>query len=144
MPSRRKSLARLARLSRVREVQRYEAARAACKAKGISDRLTQVGIRSAALAAAYQQAYGRCDAQELARQHNFTAQMQWMTKDMAKQRKEALVRTDKALSVMAAAQKRRDLVRDKYAALHRSAASTYDHLDHVQNRKLAHNVKDHG
>lgn len=144
MTSRLKSLARLAKLSRVREVQRYEAARAACDAKGISDRLTQVGIRSASLSREYEQICGPCDAQDLARQRNFAAQMQSMTKDMEQQREEALTRTDRALSIMAAAQKRRDMVQDKHAALHRSTASRYDHLDHPQTPKLARNVKDHG
>ena len=104
---------RLARLARVREVERRRAAEQAAASGGHHDRLRALAERSHDLATSYAARGDACDGATLAGLFGFRREMSMLSARAADDAQLAGLHADQARLALSAAQRRRDLVGDR-------------------------------
>jgi len=127
---------RLARLARVREVERRRAAEQAAASGGHHDRLRALAERSEDLASSYARRGDACDGATLAGLFGFRREMAALSARAAGDAQLAGLQADQARLALSAAQRRRDLVGERLEREKHDADKRHNAADPVLARSL--------
>ena len=141
MQDSKRLLARMARLKRMRTVEKHEAMRSAREAEGAFQRLEHVTDRTRELARSYDPTRSVANGAALASQLRFVSQLNGLAlqSDGEKHSAEAAARA--ARQKLAAAEKRSDHARDRHTKLRAEVRTKEDYLAVGENPGLARSVK---
>lgn len=141
MQRRKRLLARMARLQRLRMAEKHAAMRMARESEGAFQRLEQITRRTRELANSYEPIQPAESGAALAGQLRFVAQLTALAlqSDGEKHSAEAAARA--ARQKLAAAEKRSDHACDRHAMLRAEVRNREDHVDAAGNPGLARSVK---
>ena len=134
----------LKRLSRMREVEKQQAALRVAEAEGVHGKLQALGTRSLEIAARYGARGDANDGDALARQMQFLSGLDSIREQTESERQRAEETTQSAMDDLMAAERRRELTTDRLGEERRAAQRLAQSREASTNPVLARNLKGKG